>query len=127
MIRSAGLAVVCLGLFAPLTRIADAQPSGAHHGAMMHMEIQSSIADGATLATRPDRMDLTFRPAMRLAAARLTNGAGERITVTFTSDAAPSAKATVRFSALDPDHYVFSYTADAGDHMMSGRIRFTVR
>lgn len=124
------LGAVCLSVCALGAPIAPAQQAHTRHdamGAMGAMEIRSSIADGATLTAPPDRIELTFEPPMRLASARLATAEGEIIAVGFAPSVAPSTTATVRFPELLPGHYTLSYGADAGDHVMSGRIRFTVR
>jgi methionine-rich copper-binding protein CopC len=112
-----------------LTPSAHAKDHPADHGqtGMAPMEIRASIADGAVLNTRPARIDLTFKPAMRLAAARLSTATGETISVRFDAQAPAGTAATVQFAPLAPDSYVFAFSADAGDHLMPGRIRFTVR
>lgn len=118
---------------------ASAEDHAAHHGqtgkgqtgmaqtGMAAMEIKISIADGAVLSTRPARIDLTFAPAMRLASARLTTATGEIVPVRFNATAPAVTTATVEFAPLSPDSYTFTFTADAGDHTMPGRVRFTVR
>lgn len=112
--------------------LAAAQGQGGHHGAhpsghQAVMEMRPSILDGAVLTTRPDRIDFTFTPAMRLIAARLTTATGETIPVQFDATAPAATAATVRFAPLPPDSYTLTYTADMGDHTMPGRVRFTVR
>lgn len=99
---------------------------GAHPGAAHDMTIQLSIPDGAVLTTAPSELRIAFKPAMRLKSVRLETAAGERIPVTF-DDTQVSEAAVVRFDPLAPDAYTLSFNADAGDHDMPGRIRFTVR
>jgi methionine-rich copper-binding protein CopC len=111
-----------------LGNLAVAQTNGAHHGGhQASMEMRPSIAEGAVLTTRPDKIDISFTPAMRLIAARLTTATGETIPVRFDAAAPATALATIRFASLAPDSYTFTYTSDMGDHTMSGRVRFTVR
>lgn len=98
-----------------------------HAGQSAVMEMRPSIAEGAVLTTRPDRVDFTFTPAMRLIAARLTTQTGELIPVEFDAAAPAATTATVRFAPLSPDSYTLTYTADMGDHTMPGRVGFTVR
>lgn len=126
---AAALAVV---LLAPMsaTAAADADKMGHQkaHGAMAaghDMSVRVSIADGAVLTKRPTSVRLDFVPAMRLRSVVLTNAAGERIPVTFEAKAA-SASVVVSFAALEPDAYTMAFSADAGDHDMPGRVRFTV-
>lgn len=133
----AALAVAILGVpaliaAAPAHAAEAAGAAKAGHmahgaGGMTHdMTIRLSIADGAVLTKPPTSIRFDFAPAMRLRSAVLTNAAGERIPVTFESRT-PSANVNVTFPALEPDAYNFAFSADAGDHDMPGRIRFSVR
>lgn len=122
------LSAAALSLLA-VTPAASAQDHAGHHGqtGMAAMEIRTSIPDGAVLTQRPARIDLTFTPAMRLASARLTTATGETVPVRFNANAPAGTAAAVQFAPLGPDSYTFTFTADAGDHTMPGRVRFTVR
>ena len=122
------VAAAALALIAGFTAPASAQTHGGHHGQgdMATMEISTSIVNGANVTTRPQQIDFTFTPAMRLASVRLTTTTGETIPVQFDANAAPATTATARFTALAPDSYTLDYSVDALDHLMSGRVRFTV-
>lgn len=102
------------------------QGHGGGHEGMHDMTIGLSIEDGAVLTAAPKEIRLDFKPAMRLASVRLTTATGERVPVTFDSSK-PVETAIVSFAPLTPESYEFSFSADAGDHEMPGRIRFTVR
>ena len=94
---------------------------------MKILRARTSVADGAVLTTRPDRIDFTFTPAMRLIAARLSTATGEEIPVRFDAEGPAATTASVHFPALSPDNYTLTYIADMGDHTMPGRVRFTIR
>lgn len=125
------LSAAALGLAAGLVApVAVSKQSDTHHGhdrAMADMEITTSIADGATLTMTPDRIDFTFTPAMRLSSVRLTTATGETIPVVFDAKAPPAKAARVMFGPLAQGSYTLIYNVDAGDHIMPGRVKFTVR
>ncbi len=89
------------------------------------MTINTSIADRATVAGPVTRIDLTFGHEMKLVGATLNSLAGDKIDVRFDSEKL-TERASVTFETLEPDSYTFSWRADAGDHEMSGSLRFTV-
>jgi methionine-rich copper-binding protein CopC len=99
-----------------------AAPAGDHG-----MTIKASIAEGAVLTEAPKTLTLTFEPAMRLASARLVTLTGEIVPVTFDKAAPAGGSATISFAPLTTERYVLTYAADAGDHLMTGAVRFTVK
>ncbi|MBU6372299.1 MAG: copper resistance protein CopC [Alphaproteobacteria bacterium] len=125
-----GLAAVALPAgAADAAKTAPAKTHATAHAGMagMHdMSIRLSVADGAVLTTRPTSVRFEFVPAMRLRTVALSNAAGERIPVTFDGKA-KAAAVVVTFAALEPDSYTLAFSADAGDHDMPGRVRFTVK
>lgn len=123
-------AMVCAAISFTSASLAQQGGQGGHGQHSFHravMEMRPSIADGAVLTSPPDRIELSFSPAMRLIAARLTTATGELIPLEFDAAAPATRTATVRFAPLQPDSYTLTYTADMGDHTMPGRVRFTVR
>jgi methionine-rich copper-binding protein CopC len=91
------------------------------------MQVTTSIADGAVLTTPPTSIRVNFPHAMRLTSARLSVASGETIPLRLPSAAGPTSMAEIPFPRLDADSYVLTWGADAGDHSMSGTVRFRVR
>jgi methionine-rich copper-binding protein CopC len=91
------------------------------------MAITTSIADGAVLTTPPTSMRVQFPHPMRLSRARLTVGSGETIPVRFPETLTLVTTTDISFPRLGADNYILTWSADAGDHAMSGTVHFTVR
>jgi methionine-rich copper-binding protein CopC len=91
------------------------------------MTVTTSIIDGASLSTAPTSMRITFPHAMRLTSARLSVASGETIPVRLPTETTATTTADITFPRLDPDSYSLTWGADAGDHKMSGTVRFAVR
>jgi|GEM_PF-525924 len=89
--------------------------------------VTTSIADGAVLMTAPTSMRVQFPHPMRLTAARLTVASGETIPVRMPTSTIPTDAADITFPRLDADSYILTWGANAGDHAMSGTVRFRVR
>ena len=123
-LMAAGLVAVCAVAGAAL---AQGHASHAGHAGAHEMTITASIPDGETFATAPARVTLMFSPPMRLVRATLTTAAGEVIPVVFDPQAIKAASAQVELPKLTPDRYTLRYSVDAGDHMMSGQVRFSVQ
>jgi copper resistance protein C len=100
--------------------------TGMNHGGGS-MAITTSIADGAVLTTPPTSMRVQFPHPMRLSRARLTVGSGETIPVRFPEALTLVTTTVISFPRLGADSYILTWSADAGDHAMSGTVRFTVR
>jgi methionine-rich copper-binding protein CopC len=94
---------------------------------MNHMAITTSIADGAVLTTPPTSMRIQFPHPMRLSRARLNVASGETIPVRVPESLTLVTATDIGFPRLSPDSYVLTWSADAGDHTMSGTVRFRVR
>jgi copper resistance protein C len=132
-------------VMAPQTRFTIGGPPSATNAAMPQMDhnkmggmtgmnhsggsmaITTSIADGSVLPTPPTSMRIQFPHPMRLSRARLTVASGETIPVAFPETLTLVTATNINFPRLTPDNYTLTWGADAGDHMMSGTVRFTVR
>jgi methionine-rich copper-binding protein CopC len=101
--------------------------AGMNHGGGRAMAVTTSIADGAVLTTPPTSLRVTFPYPMRLTNARLSVASGENIPVQFPQTLTLVTTTTVSFPRLDADSYTLTWAADAGDHTMSGTVRFRVR
>lgn len=91
------------------------------------MTVTTSIADGAVLATSPRTINVQFPHPMALTSARLTTASGERVAIQIPSTRSLVTSVTVPLPRLDADSYTFTWGADAGDHNMSGTVRFSIR
>jgi methionine-rich copper-binding protein CopC len=91
----------------------------------MAMTVKTSIADRETVTGSVSSIDLTFGHEMRLAGATLSTLTGDKIAVTFDSEMF-AKQSNVTFETLESGDYTFTWRADAGDHEMSGSLRFTV-
>ena len=91
------------------------------------MKVTTSIADGAVLTTPPRNITVQFPHAMALTSARLTTASGERIALQIPATRTPATSVAIPLPRLDADSYTFMWGADAGDHNMSGTVRFSVR
>jgi copper resistance protein C len=118
-------------VMAPQTRFTIGAAPAAAKAGMNHgggsMAITTSIADGAVLTTPPSSMRVQFPHPMRLSRARLTVGSGETIPVRFPETLTLVTTTNISFPRLGADNYILTWSADAGDHAMSGTVRFTVR
>jgi methionine-rich copper-binding protein CopC len=111
---------------APMDHSKMGDMSGMNHSGGS-MAITTSIADGAVLTTPPTSMRVQFPHPMRLSRARLTVGSGETIPVRFPETLTLVTATEISFPRLSADSYILTWSADAGDHTMSGTVRFTVR
>ena len=100
--------------------------SGMNHGGG-DMTVTTSITDGQVLSPAPRSIRFTFGHPMQLSRIRLATATGETIPVRLPAASGPSATVDVGLPTLDPDSYTLSWAASAGDHDMSGTIRFRVR
>ena len=91
------------------------------------MKVTTSISDGAVLTTPPRNITVQFPHAMALTSARLTTASGERIAIQIPATRTPATSVAIPLPRLDADSYTFMWGADAGDHTMSGTVRFSVR
>jgi copper resistance protein C len=98
---------------APMNHSKMGGTAGMNHGGSS-MVVTTSIADGAVLTTPPTSM-------------RLTVGSGETIPVRFPETLTLVTTTDISFPRLGADNYILTWSADAGDHAMSGTVRFTVR
>ncbi|HRJ02410.1 MAG TPA: copper resistance protein CopC, partial [Hyphomonas sp.] len=104
---------------------ASTQGAADQHTSKKQMTVKTSIADRATVTGSVTRIDLEFGHEMKLVGATLSSLAGDRIDVRIESEKFTD-RASVNFEMLEPDDYTFTWRADAGDHEMSGSLRFTV-
>lgn len=109
----------------PAAAPASTQSAADRLTSKKQMTIKTSIADRATVTGPVTRIDLTFGHEMKLVGATLNSLAGDKIEVRFDSERFTD-RASVNFEMLEPDNYTFTWRADAGDHEMSGSLRFTV-
>lgn len=91
----------------------------------MRMSVKTSIADREILTGAVSSIKLAFGHEMRLTGVTLSTLTGETIPVEFDSKSF-SERTSVTFETLQADDYAFTWRADAGDHEMSGTVRFTV-
>lgn len=98
----------------------------AGHGAMTGL-IASVPADGSTVESGIDRIELSFDHPMAVRLIQLSTLALERIPVQFEAQDGPVTSIEAEMEPLDPGEYELSWRADGGDHEMSGSIRFTVQ
>ena len=106
--------------------IGDAPVPGEARAPSGHpMSVTSSIADRGSVSGEVTDLVLKFDHPIRLVGATLSTLAGDRMSVRFDENAETSL-VTVTFDPLQPDNYAFTWRADAGDHEMSGTVRFTV-
>lgn len=106
--------------------IGDAPVPGEARAPSGHpMSVTSSIADRDSVSGEVTDLVLKFDHPIRLVGATLSTLAGDRMSVRFDENAETSL-VTVTFDPLQPDNYAFTWRADAGDHEMSGTVRFTV-
>jgi methionine-rich copper-binding protein CopC len=105
--------------------LATLVPSAVSAHAMLH---SSDPADGATLATSPRALNLTFTEDCRVTALRLLDDGGREHQVRREGRRAPSSKATATMAApLPPGAYRLEWRAMGDDgHVMSGAVRFAV-
>jgi copper resistance protein C len=111
---------------APMNHSKMGGMAGMNHGGTS-MAVTTSIADGAVLTTPPTSMRVQFPHPMRLSRARLTVASGETIPVRFPETLTLVTATDISFPRLGADSYILTWSADAGDHAMSGTVRFTVR
>ncbi len=103
----------------------DSDHGHAGHDGMVGM-VSSFPADGETVETGTDRIELRFDHPMAVLSIQLSTLAMERIPVEFEAGDGPVSEISARTEPLDPGDYELVWRADGGDHEMSGTIRFTV-
>jgi copper resistance protein C len=96
--------------------------------ALAHTMVRSTtIAEGATLATSPPSVTVTFEHAAGVGSVKLTTITGETILLSFTPSRAMVTSVTVPLPRLDPDRYKLEWRAIAQDgHVMAGGLNFGV-
>ncbi|TRO95456.1 copper resistance protein CopC [Glycocaulis profundi] len=119
----------------------DRDSHGGHHGPHSHEPahgqdhsghedmaglVSSFPADGDTLESGTDRIELRFDHPMAVRSIQLSTLAMERIAVEFEAGDGPVSEISARTEPLDPGDYELVWRADGGDHEMSGTIRFRV-
>lgn len=109
----------------PATPSASIEAAAPTPDPKMAMTVKTSIADREAVTGSVSSIELTFGHEMRLAGATLSTLTGDTIEVSFDSEIF-TERTSVTFEALEPDDYSFTWRADAGDHEMSGSLRFTV-
>jgi copper resistance protein C len=97
----------------------------AGHEDMVGM-MSSFPADGETVESGTDRIELHFDHPMTVRSIQLSTLAMERIPVEFEAGDGPVSEISAHTEPLDAGDYELVWRADGGDHEMSGTIRFSV-
>lgn len=114
-------------------------PANAHAGhdmsAMFDMSVPaptgtalkaSSPGAGAMLNASPTEISMTLPHAMTVRSVALTNAAGQRIPLSATLSDAPVETITSPVPTLPAGTYTVAWTAEGGDHTMTGTFGFMV-
>ena len=114
-------------------------PANAHAGhdksAMSDMSVPaptgtalkaSSPGAGAMLNASPTEISMTLPHAMTVRSVALTNAAGQRIPLSATLSDSPVETLTSPVPTLPAGTYTVAWTADGGDHTMTGTFGFMV-
>ncbi len=86
----------------------------------------SSPAAGAMLNGSPTEISMTLPHAMTVRSVALTNAAGQRIPLSATLSGSPVETVTSPVPTLPGGTYTVAWTADGGDHTMTGTFGFMV-
>lgn len=100
----------------------------ASTGAFAHAAIaNATIVNNGRVAASPARFGVTFSAPVRLASVTLTNGAGQRVPLTYRPPSAQSATFAVPLPRLANGTYTLSFAAMGADgHAMAPQTRFSV-
>jgi copper resistance protein C len=89
---------------------------------------ETTPADGAVLATTPDRIEMRFDAPMRLTMVRLSRADGETVPLEPSRALEPTTAFSAAPAALPPGGYMLEWRGLAADgHPMDGGFGFTVR
>jgi copper resistance protein C len=96
--------------------------------AQAHTHLKAAVpAEGSTVTASPDHITLTFSEAARLTALTIQKEGGEEQKLTpLPTEAA--AHVSVQAPKLTPGKYTVNWrVVSADDHIMSGKLHFTVQ